>query len=534
MGRQIKLLTKISLCSRFRLNEFRYTNDRGLKRRYLFMGLLVAVLILMAVAYVCGLSYGLIVMQMGDLVPAVLTLIVSVAVFLYTVFQAGPLLFELHTYENQITLPVTVRAIIISRFLSMYIISMLAGMGVMVPGLAVYGVMEHPGVTFYLYGLISMIFVPLVPLTAASITGVVITGISSRWKRSGLVATGLALCAICLVFLVSFWLSGRDEQQLMDLVQQMASLLERQIQRLYPPALWISQALVQGNIRMLALFLLVSAGGFIFFLELLQHFYEKICSLLGSYFAKGNYRMKRLSARGILYSMVQREMRHYFSSTVYVTNTLAGEVLMVFLAVAVLVSGSDSIEQMTGMPGLLERVLPVILGMLPAMMPLSACSVSMEGTQWWMMQTLPVSVRDIVYSKALTSIIIALPFYLVSEILLLVALKPDLPGAVCLIVVPVVYIVYVSVLGVAVNLKFPVMEWESEVRVVKQSASVFVMSVTGIISGMVPAGILIYFRNSPAYIIYGALLCLLTGVTWVIMTQICRNNRYMDFAIRGR
>ena len=527
MGRQMKLLTKLALCSRFRLNELRYTKDRRMKRRYFLIGLLITVLMVMVVIYICGLSYGLVSLGMGYLVPAVLTLLVSGVTFIYTVFQAGPVLFVQHTYENQITLPVTVRTIIISRFLSMYVINMLAGMGIMIPGLAVYGVLERPGILFYLYGLVSMIFLPLLPLTAASIAGALITGVSSRWKKSNLAATGLTLILICLILASSFWLSGKEENQLMDLVQQAAVLLEQQIQSIYPPAMWVTQALVQGKTGMLALFLFISATSFVLFLEILQRYYEKICSLLASHIAKGNYHMKRLSASTIVYSMTKRELRHYFSSVVYVTNTLVGEVLMVFLAVGVFVMGRENIEQMFQIPGLLERVLPVMCGMLPAMMPVSACSVSIEGKQWWMMQTLPVSIKEIVYSKVLTSIIIAFPFYLVSEILLLVALKPDVVYAVCLIFVPVVYIVFLSVAGVALNLKLPLMEWESEVRVVKQSASVFLMIPAGIVSGVAPAGILIYFYHIPAYMIYGALVCLFTGGAWLLKNRICKNNKYI-------
>ena len=137
MIRQIKLLTGVSLCNLFGVNEFRYTKDKKKKSRYYLMSILWAFLLAMIVMYIASLSYGLCHMQMGELVPAVLSMLVAVVVFLFTMFKAGPVLFDRAVYERQITLPVTVRAVIVSRFLSMYLTNMLMGFLVLLPGMAV-------------------------------------------------------------------------------------------------------------------------------------------------------------------------------------------------------------------------------------------------------------------------------------------------------------------------------------------------------------------------------------------------------------
>ena len=133
MTRQIRLLTKLSLYGMFGLNEFRHTKDARKKRRYYLFGILWAFLIVMLAGYVCALSYGLITMGLGKLVPAVLSVSVSLLIFFFTIFKAGPVLFDRKAYEKQIAMPVTVRAIIVSRFLSMYITSMLLGFLVLLP-----------------------------------------------------------------------------------------------------------------------------------------------------------------------------------------------------------------------------------------------------------------------------------------------------------------------------------------------------------------------------------------------------------------
>ena len=60
MGRQIRLLTEISLRNLFGFNEFRFTKDKKKKSRYLLMGVLWFMLLFMLVSYVCAACGGLI------------------------------------------------------------------------------------------------------------------------------------------------------------------------------------------------------------------------------------------------------------------------------------------------------------------------------------------------------------------------------------------------------------------------------------------------------------------------------------------
>ena len=154
MGKQIRLLTKISLCNLFGINEFRFNKDKKKKNRYLLLGAIWSIVLVALIVAVGYMSRGLVSIQMGRLVPAAQALCVSLIALVFTLFKAGPVLFEQGAYEKQITLPVTTRAIIVSRFLSMYVTNLLLSLLVMVPGMVVYGVMEHPPIAFYVYDMI--------------------------------------------------------------------------------------------------------------------------------------------------------------------------------------------------------------------------------------------------------------------------------------------------------------------------------------------------------------------------------------------
>jgi len=267
MTRQIRLLTKLSLYGMFGFNEFRHTRDGKKKLRFCLMGALWVLLILMLAGYVGLTSYGLTSIGMGYFVPAVLGMLVSLVTFFFTMTKAGPMLFDQRSYEKQVALPVEAKSIIVSRFLSMYLTDIALGLVVMLPGMAVYGVAERPGLTFYLYGFFVILFLPMLPLTAASVAGALIAGIAGRWKRGNLASILLTMIFVCVVLVGSMSLGRLDESQLGAMMEEMALQLERQIGRLYPPAIWISEAMVSGKAAWLLLFLGVSLGCFLIFLQ---------------------------------------------------------------------------------------------------------------------------------------------------------------------------------------------------------------------------------------------------------------------------
>ena len=520
MGRQIWLLTKVSLCNLFGLNAFRFTKDKKKKTRYYLMGALWLLVLLILAAYVGGAGYGMIVMGAGKLVPALLAMCVSVIIFFFTVIKAGPELFDNKAFEKQIALPVEIKAIIVSRFLSMYLMDMLLGVLIMIPGMAVYGLMEKPEVTFYLYGLAGSLFLPFLPLTMASAVGALIAAVGSRWNglKKNLVMTALTLLFVCVILVGSFGMAGMEESSLEAAMRQIVFLLGEQIRRLYPPALWLSEAMTEGRGLMLLLFAGVPLGIFLIFLEIISRFYDKISRALsaGAVKSRPEHSVKALGAKSPLRAMTEKELRRYFSSVVYVTNTMVGEMMAVILAVAVAVMGTEKMDALLGMGGIMERMLPILLGMLPAMMPMTTSSVSMEGKWWWMMQTFPVTEKTLVQSKLSANLLVNLPFYIFSEIFLLFALKPDIVSALSLLIVPAAYIVFSGRVGLWINMRFPVFDWENEVRVVKQSTAVLLMMLAGMLSGVLPAAVLIGARSIPAQLVYAvtsAVLLLISTAT---------------------
>ena len=91
-----------------------------------------------------------------------------------------------------------------------------------------------------------------------------------------------------------------------------------------------------------------------------------------------------------------------------------------------------------------------------------------------------------------------------------------------LIVIPAAYLVFMCVAGITANLAFPVFDWENEVRVVKQSASMLVTMLTGMVSSILPFAGMVFIEERFSNIINIVVLLVLATITSVLYI---RNNK---------
>ena len=209
------------------------------------------------------------------------------------------------------------------------------------------------------------------------------------------------------------------------------------------------------------------------------------------------------------------------------SNTLIGPIMGCIISGALLFTGPERIKEILPVPVDLAGTAPFLLAGTFCMMTTAATSVSMEGKNWWLVKSLPLPTKTILDAKILMNLILVLPFYLLSEVFLILALRPGIQEGFWLAVIPVVILLFACIYGITINLHFPVMDWENEVSVVKQSAS-------AILGGMGGA-VLAVLGGAGACVVpggcsggYEAVLCvLILGVAWLLY----RKNNRMD--LRG-
>lgn len=518
MLQQIKTLTKLELRNLYGLNVFRHTKDPAVKRRSILLVCAWVLVIGVVFLYVGGLSYGLVWLGAGDVVPAYLMAISSLILFFFGIFKAGSVIFSRNGYDILCSLPVSQTAIVLSRFLRMYVEDLLLTLAVLLPGLSVYAFLLHPGLSFYLLGLLSAFLIPLAPIAAATLFGTLVTAISSRMKHKSLAEAALTVVFVLAVPAGSSQLAALEDTITPEMLQALSATVFALLKQLYPPAVWLGSSVVSGSLLPFlgcaGLFTLIFAG----ILAVVSANFHSVCRALNSTSAKHNYRIGTLKQDSVLFSLYKREVKRYFASSIYVSNTIIGPIMGTVLAGALLFVDLDAIPFPIDIPGLIPFALAAVFCLMSA----TSVSVSMEGKHLWIVKTLPLDTGTILDAKILMNLSLMLPFWLISEILLVIALKPGFLELVWLVVIPAVIMVFSCVYGITINLALPVLNWESETSVVKQSASALIGGFGGFLAALVcaaPAALLPEYAD----LVKAAVCLLLLGITAVLYRK---NNTF--------
>ncbi len=467
---EILLMTRLELGSLYGINRFLYTKDKKEKNRFWLQGCAWVLVIAMVAFYTGGLAWGLCFLGLGEIVPAYLTVLSSMLILAFGIFTAGSRIFGQRGYDILMSMPIKSRSIVAGRFLCLYAEDLLFTLVILLPGFAVYGICQQPGIGFYLLAALIALLIPGIPLVLSVLLGTVILAVSSRMKRRSLAQTLLSLALVVAVLAGSFGLTGVEDssispEQLASLAQSISGLLGK----IYSPAVWVGEALIHGSVAYLGLFCGVSVAAVAAALVAVSRFFQAISRGLRNVSARHDYKIGTMESRSLCKALWIREGKRYFSSSVYVTNTIIGPILGAIMAVALCVVGMDAVTGALGASLDVPGLLPFAFSAVFCMMNTTCVSISMEGKEFWAIKSLPIPTKALLDSKVLLNLSLMAPFYLVSVVSMAIATRADWLQLVWLALIPAGISLFSVVLGITVNLRFRSFDWEKEETVVKQS-----------------------------------------------------------------
>ena len=516
MIRQIGLLAKVEMCNFWGINVWLHTLDKRAKRKGVLMALAYVFVAIVIVGYVGGLCYGMDTLGAANAIPAYLIAITTVLTLVFGVLKAGGTLYRKQGYEMLSAFPISNTAVVCSRFLRLYLESLVFAILVMITGLVMYGYFVKPDFVSLCIGILSIFIVPLVPVAVSAGVGMIITGISSRMKNKAWVEAGLAILLIVGFMLLPGYLVG-DEEIAPEMLMNYGDAVLAILGKLYPPAVLLGDAIVKGSIGKLLLVILGTLAFLGVVIGSVSVCFHRICAFLFSTTAKHDYQKESLQKNSLNKALVIREGRRYFSSGVYVTNTIMGPIMGVVLSISFFFV--DMEEMIGDVPAEMNMraAIPFILGACFTMINMTAVSISMEGKEVWILKSLPLSKKQILDGKILFQLCLLAPFYVVAVIISSIALRLSILEVVGVVVTSAILILFSAVFGISVNLWLPKMQWDSEVAVVKQSAS-------SMIGGLVPTLISGIFAlivmaipkayTGIGYVVIALVLVMVTGVLY--------------------
>lgn len=483
------LLLKTLLLSTSQRNIYRHTTDKKKRKKIVAAAVGTTMLYLMLMAYCISMCAGYGAYGMIGAAPVMCALLTSLLAFLFTLFKTNGYLFNFREYDMLMSLPFEAKTVAGAKFLYMYVKSLPWYLSISLAMMIGYGIYAHPPVHVYPLWLVLSFFLPVIPMLLASFFGFLIARVSAGFRRTNLIQTVLMMAFVIFCFSLRFIIEGlfRDDR-VQQTLEQTAEITERAA-GIYLPAAWFSNAITRHDAAGMLLLVGVSALLFVLLFALVGRSYRSINSALRSHAAARSYRMVPQKQRSVLDAIAFKEFKRMTGSTVYMTNAALGEILAVLLGLLTLLIGFDRIVALVTHDApidtaMLQPAIPFIVYFFVGMMATTACSLSLEGKNYWIVQSLPIEKKTLYQGKMLFNLYLSVPFMLFAVLCMCISARTPALNTLLYLLLSLALCAFSTAWGCVCGIRYMRLDWENEVEVIKQGTGVTVYLLPNMLATM--------------------------------------------------
>ncbi len=366
------------------------------------------------------------------------TVIVFLMIFWGNVLYSNNSLFEKRELENLLPMPFTSLELISSKLLGIYVYNLgIVACMVIFPFL--YVTYDNCGFPFTLFTILMLLSFPMIPLCLSLLSTAFLGKIFTN--KIVKIIGGIIFFSIVIFFYI------------MGLI------------------------FIEGNYLKGLIFMGIS----ILFFGLVSVFLSK--NYLEIFYRKAN-KIKKSSNKALKMvtknkarSLLEKEIGLYFSYNNYILNTILGPILLLILGVAPLVTGMANLQNMMDFD--VEKLFTtnsiLVVTAFAAMGQTTYCSLSIEGRNYYLMQTLPIKAWDVFKAKLKLGIIIISAPLIFTSLVLSLKFNLGFLAFLLLIVAAFSYSLFANLLGLIFDINTLNINWINSREVVKGKFSVLLI-----------------------------------------------------------
>lgn len=404
-----------------------------------------------------------------------------------SVFSTYSTLYLAKDNDLLISMPIPVGVLMASRLLSVYVMGLLYSSCVLLPAIIVYWVMVSASVKAIFGGVLFLLLNSILVLTLACAFGWIVAKISVRLKNKSIVTVIIYIALMGGYYFVYYKAQGA----MGNLAKNLVANGEKIKKAAYPLYLF-GQA---GTGDPLAILITAVGVGVLFGImwHLVSSSFLKIATTSVQTSQKA-YRKKTVKKQPVNAALLNKELAHFKSSPNYILNCGMGSILLLIAGPALIWKGNmlfSTLERVCGKNvGGVSLLTCTMVCLLAAMNDVSAPSVSLEGKNLWLLQSLPVTPWQILYAKFMTHITVTvLPMVVCYTCVLFV--YPDNLGDISTIlgIYTVSYVILSSLFGLFLGINMPNINWTNETAPIKQSACVALTLLGNFVYPLIPVAV---------------------------------------------
>lgn len=504
---------KYSIINSFAINKLRKKDNlKKFSFGKIFL-IILFVLFLFFASFLYAFMFGDVFNTTGqpEMILSVGILFASIMSLLMTITNASSILFKSKDFDLLMSLPIKQNTIVKTKITYLLLINYVLYLFIYIPTLVVYSRYVETDTVFWLLSILTFILGPFFPVAVATILAYFLSIIIPKFKYKNLLTILFSILLIVLIMVFSFTssMAGEDPTAFSNSIKKILSQTGE----------WAYNGM-RGDYLNYLYFVLISIIPFFIFTRLIGIFYLKANTKFATSNNKSNYKMEELVVKSQGFTLNKKELRRYFNSPMYVLNTIVGPVLSTIMLVLLAVSAGPTLEE-AGIPlEDLSFLAPIVVAAIVFSLGITsttASSISIEGKQFWILKSSPITPKQVFHGKIFVNLVITVPFVLINTILSIFLFDFEFIDYAMILIIPLLFSIFMSYLGIYVNLLFPRFDYENDVKAVKQSLSVLITMGIGFIVASLIIGLsafVIFDTNN----LYGYLVALAITLFFTIIT----------------
>ena len=384
-----------------------------------------------------------------------------------SVFTTYSILYKAKDNELLLSMPIPPAYILFARMLTVFIMNIVCCALVWVPAIVVHGSTGLPLV----FQILLLFILTLLVTVLTCFLGWVIALVAGRLNNKT-----FATVAVSLILVGGYYYFYFKIDRMIKYVIANGAEVASSIKGWGFPA-WQLGLASTGSVLSLIGFSLAVIALFILTYAILS---KTLIGLLTAKRAgkKAVYREKREKLSGADSALLRKELKRFVSSSTYLLNSGFGMLMMAAAAAALLIKADTvyaAAEKVLGAMGNLG-IIPVAAAAAVCLITsadnISAPSVSLEGRQIWILQTMPVDAARVLKAKKRLHVLLnGVPAILLTAALGFV-LRAKIYEILLMLCVVGAFIWLHGAFGLMMNLLKPNLEWTSEAVPIKQGMPV--------------------------------------------------------------
>lgn len=408
---------------------------------------------------------------LGWLYFAIAGLMAFMLTFIGNVFATQTQLFDAKDNELLLSMPIAPKFILGSRMLLLLALDLGYVLLVMGPAGVVY-CMNYPVTALSVaYFIISTLLLPLMVQAFSCLVAWVISLISSKMRNKNIITM-----VVSLLFLAAyFYLYSKMGDIISGLIAN-GTAIAVAFKKYAFPAYYFGVGIAEHNLTYLLLYTVCTLAVFELVYAILSRSFRQITTAKKGT-ARIKYKERSMHVSSPAAALLRKDFQHFIGNPMYVLNAWMGEILLVVACVAMLIKKdilTEFLPILNGEGEIMGLILCVILCGLSCTNLITAPSISLEGKNLWIAQSIPVPAGVVLRAKVKLQMLLCIPITALSALLMGIVLKLELLTLVLAVLVPAAFNLFTALLGVVVNLHFPKFDYINETVVIKQSMSTMI------------------------------------------------------------